>query len=258
MTHPATTLAVNEFGDPQGDPVVLLSSIATTHETWASVLPALERYRVITIDHRGHGASPTPDVAPGETSMEDLAQDVLSLIDAHGIHSFSIIGVSLGGAIAQWIAAHTDRVERAVFVATATTFGGKKSWDEDTTIVRAQGMESMVDGFLSICFTGEFEQAHPETVARIREMAAATDAEGYAQCGDALATWDFEGELPKITCPVLTVAGAQDPGTPPDAVAVIAGGVSGPATSVVVDPGAHLLTVENPDAFNQALIEFLQ
>ena len=253
-----TTLATNEFGNPQGETVVLLSSIATTHEAWNKIIPALaEDYRVITVDHRGHGASDIAPVAPGSTTMEAIGSDVLNALDTAGVDRFTLVGLSLGGAIAQWLAANSPRVTKAVFCATASFLGGEEKWSERTNTARTQGMGVMADGFVENWFTEDYRRTHPEEVRRIRDMASDVDAEGYAQNGDALAMWDFAEELPRITCPVLTIAGAQDPSTGPDQLNAIAEGVSGPAQSAVIDPGSHQVAVENPDEFKRVLMQFL-
>ena len=161
---------------------------------------------MITVDHRGHGGSDTPDVQPGTATVEQLAGDILAALDGAGVERFHIVGLSLGGAFAQWIAAHTDRVDKAVFACTATYLGGEEKWSERTRIARTQGMEAMTDGFLENWFTQDFRDANPETIKQVRDMVCSIDAEGYAQNGDALAKWDFASELRKITCPVLTLS----------------------------------------------------
>lgn len=250
-------LYTTEYGNHTAQrTVVLLSSIATTHEAWDAQIPAIaETYRVITVDHRGHGSSGTP--AEGPDGVETLARDVLAALDECGVDRFDVVGLSLGGAIAQWLAAHSGRVDRAVFAATATFLGGAEKWEERTATARRDGTGALADGLLENWFTPAYRRDHPDTIRTIRDMIDSVDDEGYAQNGDALATWDFEAELGLIECPVLTIAGASDPTCPPDALAKIAAGVSGPAESVVIDPGAHQVAIENPADFNDALTRFL-
>lgn len=255
-----TNLEVHEFGQRGSgvETVVLLSSIATTHEAWNEVIPALEpHYRVVTVDHRGHGGSEVARVAPGSTTVEELCNDVIQALDSVGVDRFSIVGLSLGGALAQWIAAHSGRVNKAVFCSTATYLGGKERWSERTAKARGEGMELLADGFINNWFTQSFRDRHPDEVQRIRDMASNIDPEGYAQNGDALAGWDFADQLDQITCPVLTIAGAQDPSTGPDELAAIAAGVAGSSESAVIDPGSHQVAVENPGEFNRVLKKFL-
>ena len=248
-------LRTNEFGTPDGPVVVLLSSIATTHEAWSAVIPALDDHRVITVDHRGHGGSPVPGEQP--EGVDTLGRDVLAALDTLGVGRFSVVGVSLGGAIAQWLAAHSGRVDKAVFAATATFLGGEKAWSEKIRIALHDGTSGLTPSLMNNWFTDTFRDAHPEVVERVAAMIDSVDDHGYAQNGRALATWDFGAELAEITCPVLTIAGASDPTCPPEKLAEIAAGVAGPVRSVVIDPAAHQVAIENPEAFNSALTQFL-
>ena len=252
---PMTLLHTQEFGTPDGEVVVLLSSIATTHEAWAEVIPALQDFRVITVDHRGHGGSGVPPQRPEDVGA--LGRDVLAALDELGVDRFSVVGVSLGGAIAQWLAAHSGRVDKAVFAATATFLGGEGAWEEKIRIALADGTSGLTPTLMRNWFTAPFRTDHPHAVRRVAEMIDSVDDEGYAHNGAALATWDFANELGRITCPVLTIAGASDPTCPPEKLAEIAAGVAGPSQSVVVDPAAHQVAIENPEAFNTALTRFL-
>ena len=258
MAH-TTILNAEEFGDPSNDNVVvLLGSIATTREIWEKQIPALEgTHRVIVLDHLGHGSSPRSDAAPGETTVDDLAANVLATLDGLGVGSFAVVGLSLGGALAQYLAATSPRVTRAAICATATFLGGEERWQERTAIAREEGMGALADGMVENWFTEPFRTAHPGEAGRVRSMILGIDAEGFAQNGDALAGWDFEDRLGEITCPVLTIAGGDDPSTGPEQLEKIAAGVSGPAESVIVSPGSHQVAVENPADFNAALTRFL-
>ena len=252
---PMTFLHTQEFGTPDGEAVVLLSSIATTSDAWSEVIPALSGYRVITVDHRGHGGSGVPAERP--TEVGTLGRDVLAALDELGVDRFSVVGVSLGGAIAQWLAANSGRVDKAVFAATATFLGGERAWEQKINTALHDGTSGLTSTLMGNWFTEAFRAEHPEVVQRVADMIDSVDDEGYAHNGAALATWDFAGELGKITCPVLTIAGASDPTCPPEKLAEIAAGVAGPSQSVVVDPAAHQVAIENPEEFNSALTRFL-
>ena len=252
---PMTFLRTHEFGSPDGPAVVLLSSIATTHEAWSEVIPALSGYRVITVDHRGHGGSGVPEEDP--EGVGTLGRDVLAALDELGVDRFTVVGISLGGAIAQWLAANSNRVDKAVFAATATFLGGEKAWAEKTRVALHDGTSGLTASLMGNWFTDAFRENHPEAVERVAAMIDSVDDQGYAQNGRALATWDFADELGAITCPVLTIAGSSDPTCPPEKLEEIAAGVSGPSHSVVIDPAAHQVAIEHPEAFVSALTQFL-
>ncbi|SER87012.1 3-oxoadipate enol-lactonase [Corynebacterium cystitidis] len=237
--------------------LVFLGSIASTTAMWAPQFKALaDDYRIIAVNHRGHGDSPVADVTPGVTTMADLADDVLHTLNQLDVEEFAVIGLSLGGAIAQYLAAHCPQVTKAVFCCTAAYFGGPEKWVPRAELTRREGLDPMVDGVVGLWFTPDYADKNPSTVAEARDMILSTSGEGYAQCSDALSTWDFTDSLGKIACPVLTIAGDGDQSTPPQVVSAIAAGVSGSSTSVVV-PGAHVPTLESPAEFTQALQAFL-
>lgn len=248
-----------EYGsDNPGDPVVLLGSIASTTDMWLPQLDALSATRrVIALDHPGHGGSPDPDVQPGETSMSDLADNILATLDELGVEQFAVVGLSLGGALAQYLTATSGRVTRAAFLCTAAYFGGTQKWHPRSELTRAQGLEPMADGVIGLWFTEQFRGTRPATTAFYRRMVTSTRGVGYAACSDALAHWDFAGQLKEITVPVLTIAGAEDESTPPAALQAIADGVAGEVRAEIISPAAHVPTVESPEQVNALLVQFL-
>lgn len=267
MNYPLTLHSVSygPSGDDSGSehdkaPLVLLGSLGSTTEMWTPQLDEFSRERrVIALDHRGHGHSPlTPAEAqaPGVPTVDDLASDVLATLDGLGVDRFVVVGLSLGGAVAQYLAATSDRVTAAVFICTAAKFGEASNWVDRAATVRADGAEALADAVIARWFSPEFQEHSPATTRRYRDMVAATPAEGYAACCDALSQWDFTGRLPEITVPSLVIAGEHDPSTAPETVKVIADGVPG-ASYVVLSPAAHLPNLEQPDAVNSLVRGFL-
>jgi len=243
--------------ESDSEPVVFLGSIASTTDMWLPQLDELSKTRrVIALDHRGHGLSPDPDVTPGETTFDDLAADVLSTLDELGVDTFQVVGLSLGGAMAQYLTATSGRVTRAAFLCTAAYFGGTEKWHPRAELTRAQGLEPMADGVIDFWLTQGFQEAHPATTAAYRRMVTSTRGVGYASCSDALAHWDVRERLAEITVPVLALAAVDDQSTPPAALKEIADGVTGPVTYVKVSPGAHVPAIEVPEQVNKALLEF--
>lgn len=231
--------------------LVLLGSLGSDRSTWDPQVSDLSRdYTVVAVDHRGHGTS---EVVPGPCTVADLATDVLALLDSLEVNRFHVAGLSLGGAVAQWLAVHEPaRVLSAALLCTAAKFGEPSGWAERAAAVRAGGTAAVADAVVARWITAARAEAEPGLVAGLREMVLATPAEGYASCCDALAGWDNRSELPRITCPTLVLAGDEDPSTPPEVVREIADGVPG-ADFVVVSPAAHVPTVEIPDRVTEIL-----
>lgn len=231
-----------------GRPIVFLGSIASTLDMWEPQLNALSAgAQVIALDHRGHGGSP---VIPGPCTLADLAADVLETLDHLAVGRFAVVGLSLGGAVAQHLATHTDRVEQAALLCTAPKFGTRNTWKERERLTRSHGIDPMVDAISSLWLSETFATQNPATADRMRRMIASTPGEAYAACAAALAEFD-RTDSPTLPVPTLTIAGAEDRSTPPEVVAQLGG-------ENIVVPGAHVPTVETPEDINRALARFLE
>ncbi|MEV4318458.1 3-oxoadipate enol-lactonase [Actinocrispum sp. NPDC049592] len=237
---------------PQDAPALILSgSVGSSVEMWLPQREALsDEYRVISYDHRGHGKSPVPQ---GPYSVEELAGDVLALLDRLNIEKAHFCGLSLGGAVGMWLGRYQPhRLDQLVLACTSASFGSPEAWAERIELARKEGMEWIADFSLPRWLTKEFITENPETAERIRTMLAQTPAEGYTSACAALGAWDFAKELPALPTPTLVIAGAEDPATPPDHAREIAACV--PRSRVVVlDGAAHLANVERPVEFNDLL-----
>ena len=123
----AETLFQRSSG-PAGAPALMLGgSLGTNLDMWRPQLPALsERLRVVRFDHRGHGGSPVPR---GPYTLDELGTDVLALVDRLGLQRASYCGLSLGGMVGMWLAAHApERIERLVLVCTAAHLPPAEGW----------------------------------------------------------------------------------------------------------------------------------
>ncbi|AWH95036.1 3-oxoadipate enol-lactonase [Dietzia psychralcaliphila] len=231
--------------------VVLLGSLGSNRSMWDAQVRELARdHTVIAVDHRGHGGS---DVVPGPCTIADLCGDVLALLDALGVDRFHVVGLSLGGAVAQWLAVHEPtRVRSTALLCTAAKFGEPSGWVDRATAVREGGTGAVADAVVARWITPGRAEEDPALVAGLREMILATSDEGYAAACDALSGWDGRADLGRITCPTLVVAGDEDPSTPPDVLRELADGIPG-AEFVTLSPAAHVPTVEMPERVSEVL-----
>jgi 3-oxoadipate enol-lactonase len=232
--------------------LVLASSLGATHAMWNSNVDAFtRRYRVLRYDHRGHGASEVP---PGPYTVEELAADVIALLDDLELERVSFLGLSLGGAVGMALAlASPERIERLVLCCTAAKFGTPEGWAERTQLVREQGLEAIVDAVLERWFTPRLHELEPQVFDEFRSTFLSTPREGYAACCEALRDWDIRTRLPEIEVPTTCVAGADDPSTPPSDLELLAEGI--PDAALIVIPDArHLANVEQPEAFALAAL----
>lgn len=243
-------------GPPGGPALVLGPSLGTALEMWNPQVPGLsDRWRVVRFDLRGHGRSPAP---PGPYTVDALALDVVALLDELGLDRVAYCGLSIGGAIGQWLAVHRpDRLDSLVLCCTAARFGAAEDWWERAARVRVQGTEWLQPAATERWFTAGFPASAPAQVQPLLRMLRTTSAEGYAACCDALADFDLRDRLGEIRVPTRVIAGADDPATPVSLGAELAEGIPG-ADLVVVPDAAHLANVEQPSAVTAAIREHLE
>jgi 3-oxoadipate enol-lactonase len=166
--------------------------------------------------------------------------------------------LSIGGMIGQWLAINApERVERLILICTSAHVPGGSAYHERAAAVRSAGTAAVVaDAVIQRWFTPDFAAAAPELVARHRAMIAATPAAGYAGCADAVADFDARAGLTEIRAPTLVLAGKQDPSLGPEQGSAIAEAVPG-ARFEVLDPAAHLASVERAEEVNHLIAEHL-
>ena len=239
-----------------GRPALVLShSIGTDHAMWDLQLPDLLPYfQVLRYDTRGHGASDSPK---GDYSIAQLGGDVLGLADALGISKFAFCGLSLGGAIGQWVAANApDRVTGLILANASAQFGLPANWEARIANVRKGGMASIVDMAMQRFFSPVVAQSSPEA-ASIRSVLLGTDPDGYIGCCAALRDADHVQLLRRVTVPTLIIVGDKDVSTPWSGHGeILARDIAGSKTIHL--PAAHLSNIERPRSFTAAVLEFLR
>jgi 3-oxoadipate enol-lactonase/4-carboxymuconolactone decarboxylase len=239
-----------------GRPVLILShSISTDHAMWdLQVESLLPYFQVLRYDTRGHGAS---EATAGEYSIEMLGKDVLALVDTLQIPKFAFCGLSLGGAIGQWLAAHApDRVTHLVLANTSPQFVPRANWDTRIATVLKGGMSAVVDLAMQRFFLPDTLAKQNPHVASIRSVFLGTDPVGYLGCCAALRDMNHEHLLKRIKAPTLVISGDHDVATPWTGHGErLAQEI--PAAKVVHLAAAHLSNIERPRSFSAALLEFL-
>ena len=238
--------------------VTLSHSLTTDSSMWNELAVALApTFTVLRYDTRGHGKSSAPD---GAYSFEQLAADVLGLLDALKIEHTHFVGLSMGGMIAQHLALLAPQRLHRLVIASSTSRVPPEAgplWDERIAIARSQGCAGLVEGTLGRWFTPGFRAARPDLMARIAALIAATPVAGYVGCAEAIRRLDITDHLPAIAKPTLVVVGADDPGTPPAASEVIAAGIPG-ARLEIISSASHLCCIEQPELFNRLIRDFLE
>jgi 3-oxoadipate enol-lactonase len=243
-------------GDADGVPVVFANSLGTDLRVWERLLPLLPAgLRVLRYDMRGHGLSDAPD---GDYFMGDLVADAAGLMDALGFKGAVFVGLSIGGVVAQGLAAERpDLVRGAVLSNTAAKIGTEAMWRERIATVRAGGIAAIADGVLEKWFTKRFRAERAEELAGWRHMLTRTPVDGYCGCCAALSETDLRESTARLRQPVLAVAGSDDGSTPPDLVRETAESIVGARFELIRGAG-HIPCVEAPEALARIIGDFLR
>ena len=238
--------------------VTFVTGIANDISLWDGQVPALARdFKVLRYDLRGHGGS---ESTPGDYSIDTLVQDLRTLLDERQVQKTSLVGLGLGGALAQAFAIqHPERVERLMPCCCRAQMvpDFAAMWHKLRDTVRQNGLESIVEPTVQRWFSEDFKAAHPEVLDKVRKMIRGTTQEGYLGVTGAFLGLNVEPDLGRISAPTLYVSGADDHlGGPPPLMKGLSEKVKG-ARHVSVPKAAHIANIQNPEGFNQVLEEFL-
>jgi 3-oxoadipate enol-lactonase / 4-carboxymuconolactone decarboxylase len=241
-------------GAADGPVLVLSNSLGADLHMWDRALPALAgHFRILRYDTRGHGQSTAP---AGPYKIDDLGEDLISLLDALEIESCHFCGVSLGGMTGMWLAIHApQRIEKLILSNTAVRIGTAEGWNDRIRRVNESGVDALADEIIARWFTPSFLTEHQDESRAIRSVLAACPAEGYAGCCAAIRDADLLAELPRISAPTLVITGTFDPVIPVCESRVLHDKIGG--TIYLELPSAHLSPVERPQEFNGATLAFL-
>lgn len=241
-------------GDPRGAPVVFLHAMGTDLHLWDAVLPLLpEGLRLIRVDLRGHGQSPCPE---GDYFMGDLVADVAAVLDRLKLRDAVVVGMSMGGMIAQGLAAERlDQVRALVLSNTAVKIGTPQAWRERMEQVRKGGVTILAEPTLAAWFPTRFHDDPAFDAARERLLS--TPLAGILGCGAAIAETDLYESTARLRLPTLAIASSEDGLTPPDMVRETADLIPGARFHLIRGAG-HLPCVDKPQEFAAALTAFLK
>jgi 3-oxoadipate enol-lactonase len=230
---------------PEGlPPLVFINPLGCDLRVWTDVASILKAdFRLVCYDKRGHGLS---ESGPDTNEMADYARDLAALLDALDIRRAAIVGLSIGGMIAQELyRQRPELVAALVLCDTAARIGTDESWDQRIAAVERGGVDAVAGPVLERWFTPEFRRRRASDFAGFRAMLTRTPKQGYlAACG-ALKRADLRPCAGAIEAPTLCLAGDQDGSTPVDLVRETAALIKGSRFEIVEGAG-HLPNVEKP------------
>lgn len=242
-------------GNPAAPTLVFSNSLGTDFRIWDRVAARLgDRVRLIRYDSRGHGLSQCP---PGPYAIGENVADLAALLDHLDVSGAVVVGLSVGGMIAQGLsAARPELVQGLVLCDTAHRIGPPEMWNERMAAIRQGGIEALAEPILERWFSQTFRRERPEELAGWRAMLTRTPLEGYLGTCAAIRDGDLSAAARAISVPCLCAVGSEDGATPPDLVRSLAGLITGARFQLVHGVG-HLPCIEAPDLLAQMIIDFM-
>jgi 3-oxoadipate enol-lactonase len=239
--------------DGHGEPIVWIHGLGIDHRVWELQLPLFtQRFRCLAFDNRDAGHS---DRSPGSYTIKTLAEDTIGLMDALALDKAHIVGLSMGGAVAQELAiAYPARVTRLVLVSTYTSTD-RRGADvlNSFALMRARFSRAEYAHATSPWVFTYHDYLTPGLVdlaaARVLEDPAFLPADVYARHVEAALSHFTEDRVSRITAPTLIVAGDDDLLTPLRFARTLHERIPG-ATLAVIPGGGHALILTHADEFN--------
>ena len=250
------TMHYADQGNPNGPAVVFSNSLGTDFRLWDQLLPLLPKsLRIIRYDTRGHGLTSAPD---GNYFMGDLVADAAALMDHLNVKNAVFVGLSIGGMIAQGLAAERFDLVRAIVLSnTGAKIGTTQMWQDRMADVRQGGIKALEAAILERWFAPRFRRENPNEMAGWRHMLCRTPVSGYLGCSAAISETDLFESTARLTLPTLAIAGSDDGSTPPDLVRETADLIKG-SKFQLIRGAAHIPCVEKPKEYAAILTEFLK
>lgn len=248
-------LHVVESGPQDGPAVAFAHALGSDHKMWDAVVSLLpDHLRLIRMDMRGHGESPCPD---GPYPMGDLVKDAARVLDRLRVKECVFVGSSIGGIIAQGLAAERlDLVRALVLANTAAKIGTPAIWADRIEAVRQGGIDAVVDANMQRWYSNATRRDHPTIISDASAQMRATPLAGYLGCMEAIADTDLYESTAGLRLPTMVIAGTEDGSTPADLVRETAGLIPASQFELIRQTG-HMPAVEKPDAFASLLTDFL-
>ena len=238
-----------------GPVLVFINSLGTDFRIWDAVVPAFRKtHPILLYDKRGHGLS---DLGTPPYAMSDHIDDLEALLDHVGAGEIVVCGLSVGGLIAQGIAARRPEQVRALILCdTSHKIGTLDSWNTRIDAVRGQGIAAIADGVMKLWFTPAFHADRKADLAACRNMLVRQPVEGYVGTCAAIRDTDHTALVKGLSVLTLCIVGDQDGSTPPALVKSMADLIPGSRFELIAGAG-HIPCIEQPEALIRLMREFL-
>jgi len=242
-----TSIHYSHIGAGSGKPLIVFSnSLATDFRIWQECVDDLSHdFSILLYDKRGHGLS---GMGTPPYKIQDHVQDLVALMDHLDLSGAVIVGLSVGGLIAQGVYhARPDLTRALILCDTAAKIGNAEMWDSRIATAREGGLQALVEGNMQRWFSPAFHQNRSTDLQGFIAMFTRTPLKGFVGTGLAIRDADFRAKAPDIKVSVTCVVGDQDGSTTPEVVRATADMIPGAKFEIVKDAG-HIPCAEQPAA----------
>lgn len=258
LNHNGRTICYRLLGDSENPLLVLAHPLGMTQGVWDDMLPALlSKFRVLTWDLPGHGASSAWPEEAGEIIPDDLANEALALAQKVGARRFHFAGTSIGGVIGQQLVAeYSDTLLSATLTNTGAIIGTPEAWNLRASNVRRKGLTEMAGDIVPRWFGPTACKEQPSLMAGWKVIMGRGDDNSYALLCEMLGKADFREKLKGHEVPLLLIGGSEDAATPPESLKALAQ-FSGAAEPVILQDIGHVPSVECPSLLTELFFKHL-
>lgn len=236
--------------------LVFINSLGTDFRIWDEVVESLQAdYQILRFDKPGHGLS--EKLVSIEQKIEDYAQDLKALLDFVGWEKTSVIGISIGGLIAQAFALNFPKsLEKLVLSNTSAKIGNDALWDERINDIQQKGLTPIALGIIQRWFSASYLEKDTSINRFYQQMILSTRVEGYLAACHALKFADFREKIINIQAHTLSIMGEDDKATPPVSQEIF--NKIPNVKQVLIEKSGHLPCIEKPKEYASILKEFLE
>ena len=251
-----TIINYEDYGCQNNEVICFSNSLGTDNRLWHKIIDFFKNdYRIITYDKRGHGLSSKPN---GNISIEDLALDISDLLDHLRIKEVNLVGISIGGMIAQkLVSIKPNLIKKLILCNTAVKIGNSAIWNDRINLVKKQGITGISDSIISRWFSEDFISMNFDEIQIYKNMLNVTSLDGYIACCEAIKDTDLTNATNLINKPTLVIVGSDDKSTPPILVEATSKLIKNCIFKIINNSG-HLPCIDNPAEFSYILKNFLK
>lgn len=258
LKHNGRTICYRLLGDAEKPLLVLAHPLGMTQGVWDDMLPMLlPRFRVLTWDLPGHGASSAWFEHSREICADDLASEALTLTELAGGDKFHFAGTSIGGVIGQQlISFYAQHLISAALTNTGPLIGTTEGWQQRSAMVMDKGLQAMAPDIVPRWFGAQACEQQPALIEGWQVQLGRTDQRSYALLCEMLGRCDFRELLEGHGVPTLLIGGTDDVATPPSSLQELANALRC-AEPIILEGIGHVPSIECPTHLSHLLIDNL-